>query len=883
MAVTSGKVEIVVDVRDATSGGPKNVDKLNKGLKKTAKNVKTTERGFLGLKKGIQTSAAKGLVLAAVVTRIVGTIGKAAKEAALFETRMVTAFGSVEKGERAIDALGGVLSSAAFVHGIDRLQQAGVQGGITIEQIDKLTASARRMGIDGDQAFSTFAKGVFEASDLVKDLGINIDQGKAFADYAAEIGRTVAALTKMDKSQAIMNATLAETEVIAASLPDAFGNMDRAMNNMADAVKTIERKVLIPLGDAVADVVNFFIGDSAEQTFLIELGNEWEHARKRIADYDKELERVVRSHKMLPKVIAQSRVQIAKLMGDVPKSMELEFAAMRTGIMLDVDKAQAKLDNLEGIIQARKLAADAAVKTARESQAAFDAQRVTFREANARIRQLDRDGNANVRQGAQFGAAVRRSVESKKQLNLIRQYLPMQLGLEKSLTDALTSDRAITQEKTRQGLITALKLQKQRALAESVSLTTAAHRSGLEALQGQLATSVDLLKQGGASRREIRVAQRNEFKINKQLSLLKLDATKNELEGQQAKLALVIQEYTLQLAMGQITVKQGEAITKAALAMAGLQGAINAVGANKGLVSGQKFSSGGGGGGSASSPASAKNPLASLAAPNSGLSFGRQRSRSEAVRDEADAVIAALEDYRDKLALGASGQGAESLAFADKRQAAALRVLEIEKEKQRELHTIRIEAAIEEEARADEEENQTVLRFGRIASAYADTLRTVADQDDSLIDGLAGVADIAAGVAEAFVAVKKGAPGALQAAGKTAKSLLGDRKEYAYIMAALAVADAALAFSRYDYVAGGFATAAAASYLLAAGRAGGGGSKGSAAPGKAPTQRFTSGDASAGATVININAPLLSTAQEAAHYLSQIGDSAQGTGFGGRT
>ena len=133
------------------------------------------------------------------------------------------------------EAIGGV-----GVEGVIKLsttiKAAGVSGRITVEQLQQLTNAATVMGKTGDDALSAFADAVRSGStEALKQVGVFVNGEVAIKAYAKSLGVSAETLSASQRSQAILNATLAELPKVAQAGTDAHARQDKALSSLTNA------------------------------------------------------------------------------------------------------------------------------------------------------------------------------------------------------------------------------------------------------------------------------------------------------------------------------------------------------------------------------------------------------------------------------------------------------------------------------------------------------------------------------------------------------------------------------------------------------------------------------------------------------------------------
>jgi len=97
-------------------------------------------------------------------------------------------------------------------------------------------ARGQAMGLDPTQAFGDLVRGIGRLSPLILDnLGIVTDAKNTYAAYATQIGKTVEALTPMEKKQALLNRVFKESaDVLATPIREnPFAQLQASLSNLS--------------------------------------------------------------------------------------------------------------------------------------------------------------------------------------------------------------------------------------------------------------------------------------------------------------------------------------------------------------------------------------------------------------------------------------------------------------------------------------------------------------------------------------------------------------------------------------------------------------------------------------------------------------------------
>lgn len=133
----------------------------------------------------------------------------------------------------------------------------GNAAGLTADQLTRLGAIAKNagtiLGRDVTDAFNRLTRGAIKAEpELLDELGIIVRLADASQRYADALDINVNSLTTFQKSQAVVNATIAEGESKFDDVGESINNVARLQASLADTFKTVK--------EAIAGVANFIAG-----------------------------------------------------------------------------------------------------------------------------------------------------------------------------------------------------------------------------------------------------------------------------------------------------------------------------------------------------------------------------------------------------------------------------------------------------------------------------------------------------------------------------------------------------------------------------------------------------------------------------------------------
>lgn len=182
--------------------------------------------------------------------------------------RMASAAG--QSSEQMLSAMqqasSGTIANTDLILAANRAMSFGVAntGQEMASLIQLAMAQAAKMGISATQAFNDLVTGVGRLSPMILDnLGVTVSAEKAYADYAATLGKTAEQLNQTEQRQAFLNAMMAaapnaanEAGIAADSAAGGFQRMDAAMANLTTATGAFLSGPGGEFADWVATVAN---------------------------------------------------------------------------------------------------------------------------------------------------------------------------------------------------------------------------------------------------------------------------------------------------------------------------------------------------------------------------------------------------------------------------------------------------------------------------------------------------------------------------------------------------------------------------------------------------------------------------------------------------
>ncbi len=132
-----------------------------------------------------------------------------------------------------------------------------MSAGFGINQLKELTKVARgasiALGRNMGDALTRLVKGTAKLEpEILDELGIMVRLDKASQDYAASLGKTITQLTRFEKQQAFLNATIDQGQkkfsvVIDSIDPDPYSQLSSAFQDLVKDMTTLMNKGLIPV------------------------------------------------------------------------------------------------------------------------------------------------------------------------------------------------------------------------------------------------------------------------------------------------------------------------------------------------------------------------------------------------------------------------------------------------------------------------------------------------------------------------------------------------------------------------------------------------------------------------------------------------------------
>lgn len=259
MAAT--KLEVLIALRDALTGGLNSAQKTVVSFATSARrHLQSLSRSFFNIRTAIAGVAlafttgfaAKGIAAAAQLAGEIDSSRQAFTR--LSETAGSSADGILVAIRRA---------SEGTISDLELMRQAnlGLLLGIarTPVEFEKLvqisTVLSRAVGIDAVTAYEKLTVAIGRQSDLrLDDLGIIISVEEANKKYAASLEKDVEQLTKAEKTQAFLNATLENADKLLGRLSGQGRTAKTSYDQFIASVKNLRDQVISALSPALIDL-----------------------------------------------------------------------------------------------------------------------------------------------------------------------------------------------------------------------------------------------------------------------------------------------------------------------------------------------------------------------------------------------------------------------------------------------------------------------------------------------------------------------------------------------------------------------------------------------------------------------------------------------------
>ena len=158
----------------------------------------------------------------------------------------------------------GMISDADLMLSANKAMMLGVADNTEemIALLDVARVRGKAMGLSVTDAFSDIVTGLGRESALILDnLGITLDLDQTYQDYAAGLGKTVAALTAVERKQALVNKVMEDSKNLNLAAPDqaaqSFAQLDAQISNLKTQLGTLA----LPLASDITRALSGALGD----------------------------------------------------------------------------------------------------------------------------------------------------------------------------------------------------------------------------------------------------------------------------------------------------------------------------------------------------------------------------------------------------------------------------------------------------------------------------------------------------------------------------------------------------------------------------------------------------------------------------------------------
>ena len=253
-------------VSKGTNELKRNLEGVSKRAGSTGKDFSRMQQGMGGLVGAYATVAANVFAFSSafLVLRRAADLSSMIKSAEDFSNRFGVSVVRITK--RMQEASGGALDFAEALPTINK----AVSAGIGIEQMERLTIAATKaaqtFGGSTAEALNRFISASQRGRvEIIQTLGVVIKTEQAYKTYAASIGKTALELTAFDRQQAILNATIAESEKVFGGItidPNPFQQLLVTVTDLKNEIATF-------VTDAITPMIKGFNQSKAAATALI--------------------------------------------------------------------------------------------------------------------------------------------------------------------------------------------------------------------------------------------------------------------------------------------------------------------------------------------------------------------------------------------------------------------------------------------------------------------------------------------------------------------------------------------------------------------------------------------------------------------------------------
>ena len=281
MAKNKVEIDVIIDDKGTTGKVGLGAKAAAKGLDDTAKSSRDAQKGIKGV---AGTASAGGKNFAGMARGMDGVVGAYASFAAQMFA-LSAAFGFLKRaGDLAVMQAGQttyasatgiamrtltndiIAATGAQITFRDAAQAVaiGTAAGVTTDQLERLGKAAKDtsavLGRDVTDSFNRLIKGVTKAEpELLDELGIILRLDTASKNYAETLGKSVKDLTQFEKSQAVVNEVLSQSESKYSRIQDVMGgsqaNPFAQLGKAFDDIIMLIQNGLLPVFGSLAKVL----------------------------------------------------------------------------------------------------------------------------------------------------------------------------------------------------------------------------------------------------------------------------------------------------------------------------------------------------------------------------------------------------------------------------------------------------------------------------------------------------------------------------------------------------------------------------------------------------------------------------------------------------
>ena len=269
-------IDVVVDDKGTTKRVAVDAKKLGQGLDEVATSSRNADRNLKGAanassnatKNFSKMAQGTGGLVAAYATLAANIFAISAAYNFLKKAGDLTALSAAQQAfayetgqslklltSRLQEAAGGMLAFEEAAQAV----QLGQAAGLSSDQLTGLASAAKKasltLGRDLTDSFNRLIRGAVKAEpELLDELGIIIRLDTVTKDYAATINKTAAELTTFEKTQAVVNAVLAQSESKFMDLGNTTNEIAKLGKSFDDLVKGIQ-KFITPAATWIGSVL----------------------------------------------------------------------------------------------------------------------------------------------------------------------------------------------------------------------------------------------------------------------------------------------------------------------------------------------------------------------------------------------------------------------------------------------------------------------------------------------------------------------------------------------------------------------------------------------------------------------------------------------------